>query len=127
MVLYGGLRRLSDAPEDQNVSFPHPRDVLGCVENSYIWRKKCLYRRIDVKKKYILLYSAKIILLNMTLGQIFWFNSSSAMVLKYIFNWGLMQNVFSSYFSVATTFLHSLPDEKRESSFAQKVTFNCIE
>ena len=63
----------------------------------------------------------------MTLGQIFWFNSSSAMVLKYIFNWGLMQNVFSSYFSVATTFLHSLPDEKHESSFAQKVTFNCIE
>lgn len=64
----------------------------------------------------------------MTLGQIFWFNSSSAMVLKYIFNWGLMQTVSSVAIPLwQLLLLHSLPDKKRESSFAQKVTFNCIE
>ena len=88
MVWYGGLRRLSDAPEDQTVSFPHPVDVLGCVKNSYflgLLRKIRLYKP-PCKKIFFLrfLNFDEIIFLKMTLGQIFWLNSSSVMVLEYI-------------------------------------------
>ena len=43
---------------------------------------------LHVKKSffYVLFNFDKIIFLNVTLGQIFWFNSSSAMLLEYI-NW----------------------------------------
>ena len=34
-LIYGGLRRHSEAPEDQTMSFPHPVDVLRSVENFY--------------------------------------------------------------------------------------------
>jgi len=64
------------------------------------------------------------IVLKVTLGQIFWLNSSSAMVLKYIkgkknLKQCFMLNVSSVAILVGQLlFLHSLPDKKCESSFA---------
>ena len=119
MVWYGGLRRLSDAPEDQTVSFPHPVDVLGCVENSYFWwllRKIWLYKP-PCKKKDMFCSILPKSFIKMTLGQIiglihpplwYWSISTGEKI-----DLGLKAKcVFSSYFSAAFTFFTFLTGQK---------------
>ena len=83
----------------------------------------CVNPHVEKSFFYVLLYFAKMISFNMTLDQIFWFNSSSAMVLKFInwrknLNWGLMQNVSSVAISVwQLLFLHSIPDKQKTWKF----------
>ena len=106
----------------KTLTFEDCLDKFGC-KNSHV--KKSFF--------YVLLNFHKLIVSKLTLGQIFWLNSSSAMVLEYIkwrkkLKWCVMQNVCSVAILVGQLlFLHSLPDKKCESSFAFKVTFSCIE
>ena len=74
-----------------NREFSIPRGCLG-VYGKILNFEDCLEKfgciNLHVKKSffYVLFNFDKIIFLNVTLGQIFWFNSSSAMLLEYI-NW----------------------------------------
>ena len=122
MVWYGGLRRLSDAPEDQNVSFPHSVDVLWCVENSYFWlllRKIWLYK--PPREKIFFLRFAQFLPNNFFRG-----DPGPNLLVKFIpcHVIGVYQLkkkieivfyakcVTSSYFSVATTFFTFLTGQK---------------
>ena len=105
LVWYGGAKKwsfrinLSDM-EVYTGFLTHPRTKPWIFHTPWmswgLWKilnfEDCLEKfgciNLHVKKSffYVLFNFDKIIFLNVTLGQIFWFNSSSAMLLEYI-NW----------------------------------------
>ena len=96
----------------KNRNFEDCLEKFGCIS-------------LHVKKSffYVLLNIHKIFFSKVTLGQIFWSNSSPAMLLEYInwrifLKWSLMQNVSPKAILVwQLLFLHSIPDKNCESSF----------